>query len=694
MRKDENRRQFLQKFGLISLAAGAGNFIPVSSFGHSSGSITSNEKIDLVSLSPSALFSVLDLDLPELAAVRKALDRKGNDAALTALLNYYRTRYPKPSALPNRSLKESESRVVSRADNLVKHIFQWGPYAAADYGAQIDWASDPAGDIEWVAAVYRFYWANDLTEAYKLTGNEQYAKTFVELTIDWIKKHPLEKTLNIAHPVYKSWNGYPWLDLQTGIRATVLCSCFRVMVHTRSFTPHFLGLMLASLYDHQVKTEKMPMRRVHNKAIFEQRGFFNVIHTFSEFKDKDRWLDIAINLTSENLIAQTTADGVQREWCGGYHLGVYRDALEIDSRVRDLGREMPDYYVCRVRGMADYIFGIATPELAFPMFGNTSRGKPQSTDRKTWSLYERLLEAGKRFEDPKFQALANLDPAHLPTNGSNAFSEAGMYAMRNNWSPDQVYMALHCSTPGINDYHDTPDNGTFELYAYGRWLMPDTGFYTYGGDPVARAWHRQTRVHPTLTVNGRDTNRAGRQLLWQSDENNDILCVENHSYQHFLHRRTIWFADKKSEMPFFVILDEANGDLSGDIEIHFPMAPGPVLADNGSLSITTGYDEANLLIKVACKHPVSLYTEDGWHAWEYGKREKRTSVTAKYKGTGPTAFVSVLVPFRGKSVPECRLLNDTSEMISGRDPFLIQVEVAGKKHLLERRLPKIQYTNC
>ena len=52
------------------------------------------------------------------------------------------------------------------ADRIVDHVFQWGPYEPADYGPQIDWEWDPRGDIEWVAAVYRFYWAPPLADAY------------------------------------------------------------------------------------------------------------------------------------------------------------------------------------------------------------------------------------------------------------------------------------------------------------------------------------------------------------------------------------------------------------------------------------------------------------------------------------------------------------------------------------------------
>jgi heparan-sulfate lyase len=85
--------------------------------------------------------------------------------------------------------------------------------------------------------------------------------------------------------------------------------------------------------------------------------------------------------------------------------------------------------------------------------------------------------------------------------------------MRSQW--EKAPTGLACPPPGISG-HDQPDNGTFELYAYGRWLMTDSGFYTYGHDKAARAWHRQTRVHQTLTLDNKDSKTDGRLRLWHS----------------------------------------------------------------------------------------------------------------------------------------------------------------------------------
>ena len=211
---------------------------------------------ELRSLKPEAVLDKLNLDRPELA---KAAAMRGNRlAALIALRSYCREKYP--LAEPS---ERARRRGMAQADDIVNHIFQWGPYEKADYGPEVNWEWDPRGDIEWVAAVYRFHWAGPLARAYALTRDEKYARAFVDLASDWIAKHPLEKR-HRAHPVYTGWRGFAWLDIQTGRRASSICRAFQTLVHAEAFTPEFMGVLLASMYDHQVKTEQIPMGRVHN----------------------------------------------------------------------------------------------------------------------------------------------------------------------------------------------------------------------------------------------------------------------------------------------------------------------------------------------------------------------------------------------------------------------------------------------
>lgn len=630
--------------------------------------------IKLESLDPNDVLSKLDLSGPGLEQAQAAAKAGKRTEALTALLETYRKKYPLP---PTNA--EAKKRSFPVADDIVRHIFQWGPYEKAEYGPEINWEWDPRGDIEWVAAVYRFHWVTPLAEAYRATRDKKYVRAFVELTTDWIGKHPLEKHTK-THPVYKSWRGFAWLDIQTGIRATRICEAFRVLVHGEAFTPEFLGVLLASLYDHQVKTEKIPMGIVHNKAIFEQRGFVNIAYTFREFRDAKRWMKIALERAEQNLLAQTTPDGVQREWSGGYHLGVLRDAVQIAERADSFGLEPSKAYRDRIRGMYDYIFWMATPDLGFPMFGDVSRPIDLPKDRSGWPLYRALLRGTKVTDDPKYAARAHLKRDALPQQTSHAFKHAGMYVMRSEWGPRQLYFALHCSPPAISG-HDQPDNGTFELCAFGRWLMNDSGYYTYGHDPKGRAWHRQTRVHQTLTLDGKDTKVAGTLRFWQSSDDFDALVVENASYKGLVHRRSVWFPERR----FIVLLDEALGSAKGKLALHFQFAPGAIDVDEAAKSVTTRFEDANVLLQCDRKQPIWIQAENGWFGYSYGKRKPRKAVTITHAEQAPAAFLTVLWPYEGTKAPKVSA-ELGEEFEAGIDAVNVRVTVNGKTWRLGRDL--------
>ncbi|MDA0712341.1 MAG: alginate lyase family protein, partial [bacterium] len=627
-----------------------------------------DHEMPLTSLKVEELLPLLNLSGVE--GIRDAGDR---NQVFGALLKHYRKKYPLEDA-------RNTSGNFETADKICRHVIQWGPYEEADYGPVIDWEWDPRGDIEWVAAVFRFYWAAPLAQAFAATGDEKYARTFVDLTTDWMAKHKLE-THTKTHGVYKNWNGFVWLDIQTGIRATNICSAFRKLVHAESFTPAFLEQLMTCLYDHQVKTKLIPMGLVHNKAVFEQRGFINIAYAFREFKESREWMELAMERVSESLLAQTTTDGVQREWSYGYHNGVLRDAVEIMERMEAFGIAIPEDYLARVRLMHDYIFWIAAPDLGAPLFGDGSRPNKVTDDRSKWPLYGALMDATKLLGDPKFEARAKLDRAQLPAQKSKAFEEAGLYVMRSDWGPDQIHMALHCSPPAISG-HDQPDNNTFELYAHGRWLMPDSGFYTYGHDAEGRAWHRQTRVHQTMTLDGKDVSDDGRHLLWVSEgSGSDVLVVENGAYEHLDHRRSVWFVDRS----FFVILDEAIGKAKGQLDLHFQFSPGDVVFDEANSRVYTQYDDANVLVQSADNIPVTLVEEEGWFAWAYGHRTPRKACRFALGDGAPTAFLTVVVPYKGAKVPKAEVALP-EDFAVGADRVELSVEVLGREWTVGRDL--------
>jgi len=228
-------------------------------------------------------------------------------------------------------------------------------------------------------------------------------------------------------------------------------------------------------------------------------------------------------------------------------------------------------------------------------------------------------------------------------------------------------LAPHCSPPAISG-HDQPDKGTFELYGYGRWLMPDTGFYTYGHDAKARAWHRQTRVHQTLTLQGQDSRVRGKQLLWKTSPTVDTVTVENASFKGLTHRRTVWFISRA----LFVILDEAIGNAEGQLDLHFQLAPGDAHIDAKRLQATTAFADVNVLVCMDPRAPVTITEEEGWFAWEYGHRRPRRAFQCRHARPAPAAFLTLVVPFRGSEPPDATAVLPP-EFVVGADRVTFQV---------------------
>jgi heparan-sulfate lyase len=258
-----------------------------------------------------------------------------------------------------------------------------------------------------------------------------------------------------------------------------------------------------------------------------------------------------------------------------------------------------------------------------------------------------------------------------------AFEPSGLYVLRSGWDNDAVWMALKCGPDG--GWHCQPDNGSFELYAYGRYFMPDTGCYIYHGDDKARNWFKATRQHQTLTLDNANSAYKPKLLLWQDKGDTPVLVVENASYKGLKHRRTVFFVERRA----FVIVDEALGSATGSIDVHFQFGPGKVTATDDS--IHTNYKDANLVFKALT--PAAMQVEKGEVAFHYGKREKRPAYRFHLGDKAPAVFASAIVPYKGSTCPE--ITGRINASFNPGDPLLkLEVTCDGKSHDLKRKLPR------
>lgn len=579
------------------------------------------------------LLSRLNLDAPGLERVKTLSQDPGRAAA--ALLDYYRgrtsVRHPidknAKASLRGKCASAAELKV---ADNALRHIFVGQPaYPAQFCGEDINWATNPYPDKEWIWQLNRMTFWNAMGLAYWHTGDEKYAQEWCAQLTDWVKKNPRDAR-----------HQYAWRSIEAGIRGHLWTTLFQRFLYAPAFTPEVLVTFLNSCYEHSAYL-MTSYRKGSNWALMEAEGMAFIAITFPEFREAAKWSAEGIGRLNKEIHNQVYADGHQRELALSYHMGSIGWFLKTYELAAMNGRqqEFTAAYTEVIAKMCEVPLKLGFGDGTLPQFGDSWAGTPgQHADK--FRYWARL------FNRPDFLYMATAGKeGTAPAATAFALQQSGLYSLRSSWEPGAVCLVLKCGPDGGG--HCQPDNGTFELYAGGRHLMPDAGSYIYSGDPENRAWFRQSKVHQTLTLNGGNTAYAPRKLLWKPGKDLDVLVVENKSYPDLTHRRAVLFVNKK----YFVIVDEAIGSASGQVDLHFQLAPGQALFDHQQAAVRTGFSEGwNVLVQGLQQKGMQLEEEEGQVSFVYTKKEPRPAFRyrlGKDASQRGLRFVTIVAPYTG-----------------------------------------------
>ena len=618
--------------------------------------------------STAVLLSRLDLSNYGLEKV-KALSANP-EAAAKELLDYYRKRtsvkHPVDRSLKKSSLGNYASvRDIEIADDALKHIFVGHPaYPPHDYGDDIDWGSRPYFDNEWVWGVNRMYFWTSMSLAYWHTGDEKYAREWVYQLTDWVKKNPLDK----VNDQY-SGDNFAWRSIEAGIRGYQWTYLFQHFIDSPAFTSEALVAFLNCCYQHANYLMTI-YNAGNNWGLMEAEGMAFIAIMFPEFNDAEKWRTEAIRRLNREINHQVCSDGHQRELSIAYHLisiNFFSRTLNL-ATMNNMEDAFPESYRKKNEKMCEVPMKLGLPDGSNAQFGDSWKGKPGDN----WIL---LKDWSAKYNRPDFLYVATEGKeGKKPEETAFAYKESGLYSMRSGWNKDNICLVLKCGRGG-GLAHIQPDNGTFELYAGGRHLMPDAGSYVYDSDPVNRAWFRQTKVHQTLTLDGKNTAFAPKHLLWQPGENLDVLVVENLSYPNLTHRRAVFFVDKE----YFVIVDEAFGEATGDVHIHFQFAPGEAKFNYKNMTARTIFKDGwNVLVQNVIPKEVKMEEEEGLVSFEYQKKEPRPAFSYRFqkKTKEGVRFVTIVAPYE-KKMPKIKVeLLGNPEM--GSDKIELKVSKNGK----------------
>ncbi len=627
-------------------------------------------------------FNNINLSYPGLEKTNSLFLAGQYEEAAKALLVYYRTR--KNVRLPDFNVGD-EARFKGKpigtanqekADNALIHKFQpQKGYGYFDYGTDINWNLWPVKDNEVRWQLHRVTWWLPMGMAYRVSGDEKYAKEWILQFRDWEKKNALGTSVEN--------DSFAWRPLEVSERIQSLPGTFNLFVVSPNFTPEFLLEFLNSFYQ-QVNYIPKNYSAEGNHLLFEAQRVLGAGSFLPELKSADLWRKSGIDILNREIKKQVFRDGFQWELSPVYHVAsidIFLKAYNA-AKMAHMETEFPESYSKTIENMIEATANISFPDYNNPMFGDS------------WLIekagrIKQFQEWSKVFPNNTFIKYFATDgkEGSLPNYFSHGLTDAGFYTFRNGWNNQSTVMVLKASQPG--EFHAQPDNGTFELWVKGRNFTPDAGCYVYSGDAEItkkRNWYRQTRVHSTLTLNNQNMIiTKAKQQKWETGKKLDILTYSNPSYNDLEHQRTMLFIDQK----YFLIIDQAKGKATGNLGVHFQLKEDskPVFDMAKNKVYTTYADGNNLLVQSLNTDKVNLSKEEGKVSYVYNKEMARPAfVFEKAKNDAATQiFTTIIYPFEGLMAPEISITQN-----SGNDPangnIDLSITINGKKSEIRFKL--------
>lgn len=637
-------------------------------------------------------FALLNLEQPALEKVKAACARQHWDEAAQALLDYYRHRngvvHPDLD-LQNIKISKEEQKW---ADDALGHTFfvHKGYQPSYNYGKDINWEYWPVQDNELRWQLHRHKWFTPMGKAYRLSGDEKYAKEWAYQYIDWIEKNPLTEVEPEEYELVSAGEvkgdaenvRFAWRPLEVSNRLQDQTLQFLLFVNSPSFTPAFLTEFLVNYHRHALHILNNYSAQ-GNHLLFEAQRIVYAGAFFPEFKEAASWRESGINILNREIKKQVYTDGGHYELDPHYHLAainIFCKALRM-ADVNGFRQEFPAGYVGTVKHMIEFYSNVCFPDYSNPCFSDAKLGNRSAEVGN----YQDWLKIFPDCEWIRYYATEGREGSPLSYLSHGAL-DSGFFTFRNGWKQDATVMVVKAGPKG--EWHCQPDNGTFELWFNGRNLFPDSGSYVYAGDDEVmklRNWFRQTSVHNTLTLDEKSLQTTESVTrLWQPEGNEQILVTENPHYEDLKHRRSVFFVDQA----YFVIVDEAVGDAKGTVNLNYNLCEGTVHVDSKNNTLTSTF-EGGSNVKLQCfseKH-MSLTEKEGWRSIAYRQRVPRTAVSFNIDKNTPDAvrYITIIYPVKDTMTSptfRAKFLNKAYDENGVR----IEVSINGKKRQLAYHL--------
>ena len=395
------------------------------------------------------------------------------------------------------------------------------------------------GDIKYLWEPNRHLELVTLAQAWHLSGDERYALGCRTLLDSWFSQCPYPRGVNwcvsLEHAVrLVNWS-FAWFLL--GGDAAVIFSGDE----GRAFRKRWLE----SIYQHCHFIPRHWSRHssANNHLLGEATGLFVGALTWPLWRESAEWARQARAELEREALAQTFADGVNKEQAIWYHHAV-ADMMLVAGLVgrandRDFGKE----YWGRLEVMLEFIASVMDVGGNVPLIGDADEGVlvrfvPEEGDT---DVFRSLLATGAvLFDRPALRAKSGVfddksrwllgdagAAAYARIDASRAFPvrrafpEGGYFILGEDFEkPREIRLVADVGPLGYLAIaaHGHADALAFTLSVGGKPMLVDPGTFSYSTQPWRR-YFRSTAAHNTVVVDDQDQSGYGGSFLWLEHAN-------------------------------------------------------------------------------------------------------------------------------------------------------------------------------
>jgi hypothetical protein len=613
----------------------------------------------------------------------------------------------------------NREQAVATAEQVCRGRFDLLAYRGLSFGDPLDWELDPisgrrapsvhwsrldpldsqsVGDSKVVWELNRHQWMVDLGRAYRFTGEERYAETFVRLASEWMRANPPGVGLN--------WTS----SLEVALRLISWCWALFLFRDSRAFTEEFFMQMVRGLHVHARHVAKYlsyyfsPNTHLTGEAL----GLFYAGVVFPELPGARRWRRIGARILIDEVERQILPDGVyfeQSTYYQRYTVETYLHFLILSAR-NDL--VVPDVVRERTQRALDFLLALGRHDGSMPQIGDADGGSLLPLGHRTADGLRHLFSTASvifargdyawaasglgpetlwLLGEPALRTFAALDRTAPTTSASRAFSDGGYAVMRSGWEGRDHCLVFDVGPLGcsVSGGHGHADLLSVEFSAFGERCLIDPGMYCYTADAVWRDFFRSTEAHSTVVVDGepqavpagpfawRDRPSA-RLRRWVSTPSLDLADADHNGYRRLAdpvtHRRRVVFVKPR----YWLVIDDLEGAARHRVDLRFQFAPMHVTADTELWARAVSTAGPGLWLRAFAATRLERKVVEGgidpiqgWIAPDYGVRLPAPVLVYSAVGPLPLRVVTLLFPTEnvGARSPSVSPIFDENQQLAG-----------------------------